>query len=820
MQWRTEDAGAVKPLCWAALVTLAAFAPYRLAATASRGAGAPPLGRALADPREPGPAGESTAQLAAIAPAVELAIRDRRAPGAVILIGHAGRVVYRQAFGDRALVPRRLPMRADTIFDVASLTKVIVTATAVMQLVEQGKLRLEDPVTAYWPEFGSNGKSEITIRELMTHYSGLPPDLQLEPPWSGYGVAMKMIEQVSPIAPPGTRFIYSDINYETLAELVRRLSGQPLNAYAAEHIFRPLGMNDSRFLPPVTLRSRIAPTQYESGTTGPMLWGVVHDRTARYMGGVAGHAGLFSTADDLAVFTQMLLNGGEYRGARILGRASVDKMTTPETPPGKMAVRGLGWDIDSPFSSNRGELFPVGSYGHTGFTGTSIWIDPFSETYVIILTNAVHPRGEGNVIALRSKIADIAAAVFGRVPSATGLADRPTLTSYTELLNSYRMPPPASDKTETGIDVLESENFAPLRGLRFGLITNQSGRDAAGRRTIDLLANAPGVKLSAVFSPEHGLSGTADARVSSTRDSATGLPVYSLYGSTKRPTGEMLDGLDGLVFDIQDAGVRFYTFITTLGYALEAAGRKGLVFYVLDRPNPLGGFSVEGPLLDPALRSFDGYFSLPVRHGMTVGELAQMFNQEQHLGVKLTVVKMRGWRRTDWYDETGLAWVNPSPNLRNMTEAALYPGLGMIEGANVSVGRGTDTPFQVVGAPWADGKKLADYLNARRIQGARFVPADFSPASGPFAGQLCRGVQIDLIDREALDSPEMGVEVAAALFTLFPGDFKLDDTLPLLGSRAVVGGIRQGRDPRRLAYDWEQGKLQSFRALRARYLLY
>jgi uncharacterized protein YbbC (DUF1343 family)/CubicO group peptidase (beta-lactamase class C family) len=808
----------VKRLCLAALVSLA---PCCLPAAGSRNSGiVPPEPQVAAGRLARGPAGQSAAQLAAIAPAVQQAIQDGRAPGAVVVIGHAGRIVYRRAFGDRALVPRRLPMRVDTIFDVASLTKVIVTATAVMQLVEQGKLRLEDPVTAYWPEFGSNGKSEITIRELMTHYSGLPPDLPLEPPWSGYGVAMKMIEQVSPIVPPGTRFIYSDINYETLAELVRRLSNQPLNAYAAEHIFRPLGMKDTRFLPPASLRNRIAPTQYENGGSGPMLWAVVHDRTARYMGGVAGHAGLFSTADDLAVFAQMLLNGGEYRGVRILSRPSVDKMTTPQTPPGKMAVRGLGWDIDSPFSSNRGELFPVGSYGHTGFTGTSIWIDPFSETYVIILTNAVHPRGRGNVIALRSKIANIAAAAFGRVPSARELADRPTLTSYTELLNSYRMPPPSGGKTETGIDVLESEEFAPLRGLRVGLITNQSGRDAAGRRSIDLLASAPGVKLSAIFSPEHGLSGTADERVASTRDSATGLSVYSLYGNTERPTDEMLAGLNALVFDIQDAGVRFYTFTTTLGYALEAAGRKGLAFYVLDRPDPLGGFNVEGPLLDPALRSFVGYFALPVRHGMTVGELAQMFNQEGHLGVKLRVVKMRGWRRTDWYDETGLPWVNPSPNLRNLTEGALYPGLGMIEGANVSVGRGTDTPFEAVGAPWADGKKLADYLNARHIQGVRFVPADFTPASGPFTGQLCHGVQIDLVDREALDSPEMGVEVAAALFTLFPGDFKLADTLPLIGSQAVVDGIRQGRDPRRLAYDWEQGQLQAFRALRARYLLY
>jgi uncharacterized protein YbbC (DUF1343 family)/CubicO group peptidase (beta-lactamase class C family) len=766
------------------------------------------------------PGASARQQLAAIAPVVEKAIAEGKTPGAVVLIGHNGRVVYQRAFGERAVVPVRLPMRLDTLFDLASLTKVIATTPAVMQLLEQGKLRLEDPVATYWPEFGVHGKEEITVRELMTHYSGLPPDLELQPPWSGYDTAMKMIEQTSPIAPPGTRFIYSDINYEALGELVRRLSGQPLNVYAAEHIFKPLRMNETMFLPPEALRRRIAPTQYENGTSGRMLWGVVHDPTARDMGGVAGHAGLFSSAHDLALFAQMLLGGGQYRGRRILSPESVYKMTAPQTPPGKMAVRGLGWDIGSPYSSNRGELFPVGSYGHSGFTGTSIWIDPFSQTYVIILANAVHPAGEGSVIALRSEIATIAAAAFGHIPTPQDMAKRPTLTSYSELVNSYRTQAAGNDRTETGIDVLESEKFAPLRGLRVGLVTNQSGRDQAGRRTIDLLAQAPGVKLVALFSPEHGILGAADERVSSTRDAATGLPIYSLYGETERPSDEMLTGLDALVFDIQDAGARFYTFVTTLGYTLEAAGRKGLAYYVLDRPNPLGGFNVEGPLLDRDLVSFVGYFPLPVRHGMTVGELAQMFKQEEHLGVRLTVIRMQNWQRTDWYDQTGLAWVNPSPNLRNLTETTLYPGIGMIEGANISVGRGTDTPFQLLGAPWIDGQKLAGYLNERRIQGVRFLPIDFKPGANRFAGEVCHGVQIDLVDREALDSPELGVELASALFKLFPQDFHLDETLALVGSRHVLEGIRSGRDPRRLAYEWEQNQLQPFRRLRARYLLY
>jgi uncharacterized protein YbbC (DUF1343 family)/CubicO group peptidase (beta-lactamase class C family) len=757
--------------------------------------------------------------LEAIAPLVEEAIREGKCPGAVVLVGHQGKVIYRRAFGHRALVPEKLPMAVDTIFDMASLTKVIATTNAVMQLVEQGKIRLEDSGGEYWPDFNANGKEEITIRDLMTHYSGLGPDLPLEPAWSGYDTAMRLIVEQKPIAPPGTRFIYSDINFETLGEIVRRVSGEPLDVYTAEHIFQPLGMKETMFKPPASLRFRIAPTQYQNGTSGKMLWGEVHDPTAYNMGGVSGHAGLFSTADDLSIFVQMILGRGTVHGVRILSPLSVEKMTSPASPPGKTAVRGLGWDIDSPYSSNRGELFPVGSFGHSGWTGTSIWIDPASETYVIILTNAVHPVGKGNVVALRSKIATIVAAAVGAEHEKSTTSEKCPLTGYAELERSYRVPPPRNGKVQSGVDVLEAENFQPLAGLRIGLITNHSGRDSQGQRTIDLLRKAPGVRLAAIFSPEHGLLGKADERVDSTTEPATGLPIYSLYGETLRPTDPMLAGLDALVFDIQDAGVRFYTFITTLGYTMETAAMKGMQYFVLDRPNPITGFNVEGPMLDPDLISIVAYDPLPVRHGMTVGELATMFNEEKHLGLKLHVIKMQGWERSDWFDETGLEWVNPSPNLRNLTEATLYPGVGMIEGANVSVGRGTDTPFEIVGAPWIDAAKLAGFLNAREIQGVRFVPRDFTPSSNKFEGQVCHGVDVILLDRQALDSPELGAEFAAALHTLFPKDFELDKTLALVGSRQVLEGLRAGNDPRTLALRW-QVPLENFRKLRERYLLY
>lgn len=762
---------------------------------------------------------QAAGKLAGIAPLVEDAIRSGATPGAVVEIGHNGRIVYRRAFGNRTLLPHPSPMTLNTRFDLASLTKVIATTPAVMRLFEEGRIRLDDPVQAYWPAFGANGKQDITVRELLTHYSGLPPDLPLDQPWQGYDHAMSLIVATEPLVPPGTRFIYSDINFESLGELVRRVSGEPLDIYCQKHIFAPLGMSHTLFKPSAALHDQMAPTQPTDQKNEMVPWYQVNDGTSYRMGGVAGHAGLFSTAADLAIYAQMILNGGVYHGVRILSPTTVLKMTTPQTPAGEIAVRGLGWDIDTAFSSNRGELFPVGSFGHTGFTGTSIWLDPFSNTFVIILTNAVHAGAHGNVIPLRAKIATLVAAAFAHAPSSAELTRRASLTGYFELLYGFRPPRLHDDHVLTGIDVLEAENFAPLSGKRVGLITNQSGRDLAGHRTIDVLAHAPGVQLKAIFTPEHGLYGTAEGSVNSGRDPATRLPVYSLYGDTRRPAAGMLQGLDALVYDIQDVGVRFYTFDTTLGYCMEAAAQNHIPIYVLDRPDPLNGSAIEGPVLDRDLVSFVGYFPLPVRNGMTVGELARMFNQENNIHADLHVVSMQGWKRDDWFDETELAWVNPSPNLRNLTETILYPGLGMIEGANISVGRGTDTPFEVLGAPWIDGEKLATYLNARRIQGVRFVPTDFTPTDAKFKGELCHGVSVNLLDRRSLDSPELGVEFASALYKLFPGKFDLDKTLPLVGSRQVIQEIQSGRDPRSIALGWGE-QLQSFIAVRKRYLLY
>jgi uncharacterized protein YbbC (DUF1343 family)/CubicO group peptidase (beta-lactamase class C family) len=791
-------------------------------------------------------AAPTAVKMSAVDEVVRQAIADRNIPGAVLIVGHAGAVIYRKAYGERALEPRREPMTLDTIFDLASLTKVIATTTSVMQLVEQGKVRLNDPVAKYLPEFAQNGKEDITIRQLLTHYSGLEPDLDLKTPWEGKDTAYKMAFAETPAEPPGSHFTYSDINFITLGALVERVSGETLNEYTARHIFEPLQMTHTRYLPPAEWKVKIAPTQYDENEH--MLWGVVHDPTARRMGGVAGHAGLFSTGDDLAKFAQALLDGG----AAILSAVTVQKMTQPEQPPAAPVLRGFGWDIDSPFSSNRGDLLPVGSFGHTGFTGTSIWIDPTTETYIILLTNSVHPRGKGNAIGLRVKVATAVAAALNLSVSEKDALRWKSITGYNEAFSAARRMSARNGTVKNGLDVLEENgfDFAQAAGSvvppsaknaegranqatpsqsqtkkRIGLVTNQTGVDADGKRTIDVLAQAPGISLDAIFSPEHGVAGALDTTdIGNSKDAATGVPVYSVYGvgdAARRPSIDVLKTLDAVVFDIQDAGVRFYTYETTLGYFLEAAAKAGIEMIVLDRPNPITGSFVQGPVADEGRQSFTDYWTVPVRHGMTMGELAKMFNAERGggIGAKLTVVTMDGWQRGDWFDSTGLAWVNPSPNLRGVTQAALYPGVALIEGTNISVGRGTDTPFELVGAPWARSTEFAAYLNARGIGGVRFVPVTFTPTSSVYTGQLCQGVNIVVTDRNGFDAPELGIELAAALQKLYPADYKIGRMQELLVNQSVYDGLMAGEDPRRIAQDWMEG-LEKFEKVREKYLIY
>jgi uncharacterized protein YbbC (DUF1343 family)/CubicO group peptidase (beta-lactamase class C family) len=785
--------------------------------------------------------GMSPTHLAYLDDAIEAEIARKQLPGAVVIVGRQGKLVWRRAYGKRALEPQPETMTTDTIFDLASLTKVVATATSVMILVERGLIRLGDPVARHIPEFAQAGKQNITIEQLLIHRSGLIADNEIKDYEQGPEQAILNIWKLAPIVATGTKFIYSDVNFIVLAELVKRVSGKPVDQFAAENIFRPLGMKDTGYKPDAALKARIAPTEKRGGSqlvpstgeqsVGEERWmrGEVHDPRSYLLGGVAGHAGLFSTADDLAIYCQMLLNRGEYQGQRILSPLTVARMTQPREVGGNGGEglwRALGWDYYTNFSVNRGDLFPVGSFGHTGFTGTGIWIDPASETFIVFLSNRVHPRLEAepskraDVTSLRGRVASIVAASIVAPPFASGDGASHVLARSSEQLAPRASRPIAQlSQSLNGIDVLIKENFAALKGRRVGLITNHTGRDRDGNSSIDLLFKAPDVKLLALFSPEHGIRGVMDEKVGDSVDEKTKLPIYSLYGETRKPTPQMLQGIDTLVFDIQDIGARFYTYTSTMGLALEVAAQQKLKFVVLDRINPINGVDVEGPLADADKLSFIAHHQIPVRHGMTVGELAQLFNKERGINADLQIIRVQDWRREQWFDETGLAWINPSPNMRSLTQATLYTGVCLLEPTNVSVGRGTNTPFEVIGAPWIDGRKLAAALNQANLPGVRFVPLRFKPTTSVHKDVDCGGVNLIITNRVEFEPVLTGLEMIAQLFKLYQREFDWNKLPRLLVNQQVFEAIKQGSDGRALKQVYAQD-LESFRAIRRKYLLY
>ncbi len=863
----------------------------------------------------------------AVTTLINTAVTQRKLPGAVVIVGHRGAPVFEKALGNRALEPATEAMTEDTLFDMASLSKVLSTTTAVLQLVEAKKVDLDVPVAKYLPDFAANGKDRITVRELMTHYSGLPEDVDLKDPWGlakpDKAEGVKRAMEAVPYGPAGVTFKYSDINFITLGLIVEKVSGETLDVYAREHIFTPLGMTHTGYHPfaktcgparfvganvepgpkpvgkigmvclpgtwsPYGLDPDTAPTAHDDELNAQVnpdfdhvLRGMVHDPTTRRMGGVAGHAGVFSTAGDMAKFAQALLDKlTAGTGPFPLSQATLQMATSPNepetasaaatifTPDGQttkgVASRGLGWDLNSAFSRPRGSVFPIttrqhaGSFGHTGFTGTSVWIDPGSDSYVVLLANAIHPRVGAAISGLRGQVATAAALALGLQAPASEARLRPI---------GYEMPRSAATpaKVRTGVDVLEATDFAALKTLghggvvKVGLLSNQSSLDGSGRRTIDVLAGAgTAIKLTTLFAPEHGLGARQDQeKLAAEQDAATHVPVVSVYGpkaSDKHPKQADLKGLDAVVIDLQDAGVRFWTYETLTGYFLEACAKAKVPVVILDRPNPVGGVSAGGPVSDVGVENYTDFMPLPVRHGMTLGELAGYFNAratevqlkpelldaravqmgpdtalpkppatEPGLHADVTVVKMEGWARAMYWAETGLEWTPPSPNLKSPEAAVLYPGVGLTEQTNVSVGRGTERPFENLGSSWLKGDELAGYLTGRKIPGVAFSAATLTVAEDankyPGHGQTIPAVHFTVTDRAALDSPELGVELLAALHHLYPKDFKLDGVKNLLASAATLAALKAGADPRDIAAAWA-GPLGRFERERAPYLLY
>jgi uncharacterized protein YbbC (DUF1343 family)/CubicO group peptidase (beta-lactamase class C family) len=758
-----------------------------------------------------------TLNFSGIDDAANEAVASGEIPGVVVLIGRGDDILLQRAYGSRRLVPNQVPMTLDTIFDIASLTKPVGTTIAVMSLVERGTLSLEAPLGRYLREFQGKQFDEITIRRLLTHSAGLPETPPRTTVAAGFPRAASEIARLPLEYAPGSSFQYSDTGFILLGEVVRRVGGVPLDRYLDRVLFRPLGLTDTTFQPRASTMVRVAPTEFANGH---LLRGEVHDPRARLLGGVAGHAGMFSTAADLSRICRMLLNGGTLGGQRILEAATVRSMW--ELAPDGRGTRTLGWDVASSYSRTLAPFFPEGSVGHLGFTGTAVWIDPPTKSYLIILSNRVHPNG-GGAAKIRDLRVRLAAAAGAQLFQPPVIADPGPISGPAAdgPANDIRVPDAivSADRVLTGLDVLVDQRFSMLAGHSVGLVTNQTGIDSRGRRAIDLIANAPGVKLQAIFSPEHGLSGQADTDVPNGFDAGTGRPVWSLYGATKRPSPAMLKDVTVLVFDIQDVGARYYTYLTTLIYVMEEAARQRIPVLVLDRPNPITGRVVEGPLMDPDLQSFTSPHTIPVRTGLTIGEFGRLAAAERKIPVSLTVVPLVGWQRERWYDETGLPWVNPSPNIRSVTQALLYSGVGLLEATNLSVGRGTDMPFEVVGAPWIEPRGLAEVLNRQGLRGVTFEPIWFTPTSDVYASVLCAGVRLVVTDREAIRPVTVAFALARALRERHRDQFRPENIQNLLVNRSTMWAFLRGEVLDRVVA-WAEMDRASFLKRRASYLMY
>lgn len=718
---------------------------------------------------------------APIAEAVARAIGRKELPGCVVAVGNHETLLYLQAFGERTVGE---PMTLDTRFDLASLTKPFVTASSVMALVEQGAVELDAPAWRYLSELKSADKRAITVRELLLHTSGLPRVNALSRYGQGRSQAIRAIAEEPLIATPGSRFEYSDLGFILLGELVARVSGVPLDEYAQTRLFRPLALSDTQFNPPLSESLRSAPTEERDEL---VIRGVVDDPRSYRLGGVAGHAGVFSTVHDVSRFAQMLLRRGELDGVRVLQEDTVARMLDPRRAGG--VKRTLGFDVESPYAHGRGQLFSERAIGHGGYTGTSLWLDPKQDVFVVILSNRVHSGPKGTIHPLASSIADLA-------------------------VRAVRQP---ANRISTGIDVLVQSSFAELRGRTISVLTHAAAKDREGVASLDRLLGARGVTVKSVMTPEHGFDAKHEGHVRNERMGE--LPVYSLFGKSRKPRPDMLQGIDTLVIDLVDVGTRFYTYMATVLAVMEACAEANVGVMLLDRPNPIGGARVEGPLSEVAFQSFVNFHPLPLRHGMTAGELARFLAGERNLSVKLDVIRVAGWQRDAWFGDTDLVWHPPSPNLGTKEQAMLYPAVALVEGTNLSVGRGTEQAFRVVGAPFIDGPALARRLSARNLQGVAVKATSFRPRVGPYAGTTIPGVSFELVDAHVFSAAQLGLAVIDALSEQCPTDWDSSRLERLVAHRGTLAALAQGMGLEDIEASWRE-ELAAFEQAREKALLY
>jgi uncharacterized protein YbbC (DUF1343 family) len=718
-------------------------------------------------------ADSKTARFEAIESLVERAIARGELPGCVVEIGtHVG-PLYTRAFGERTAGEA---MTLDTLFDLASLTKPF-TAAAVAKLVEQHKLALDDRVGRHLASFARQDKREITVRHLLLHTSGLPKVSPLADFEAGREHTIARIAQLRLVSRPGVKFEYSDLGYIVLGELIRRVSGEPLERFLDRELLAPLGL-DAGYGPVKVARA--APTEVRDGRT---IRGVVDDPRAYRLGGSAGHAGLFATAEAVGRFARMLLGGGELDGKRVLARGL---RAVVEPVPAGAHRRTAGFDVESPYALGRPLGFSPRAFGHGGYTGTSLWVDPAADLYVVLLSNRVHSGARATIHPLASSIGDVA--LGARTPSGFAL----------------------------GIDVLARERFARLRGRKVALLTHLAARDSAGATTLARIEGAPSATLLSLLTPEHGLSGSEEGHVADRKKGA--LPVYSLFGATRRPTVDMLRGVDTLVIDLVDVGARFYTYMATTLAALEVAGELGIHVLLLDRPNPLDGAHVEGPVSEPAFASFVNYHPLPLRHGLSAGELARLLVAERKLSVKLEVVRLEGWDRRAWSGADTRPWVPPSPNLGTKEQALLYPAVALVEGTNVSVGRGTERAFRVVGAPFIRGEQLAAALQREQLAGLSIRATRFVPKVGPHRGREIAGVELTISNADAFSAAHTGLAIVRALLVLCP-EWQSQRMERMVAHAATIAALRAGVPLASIVQSWRE-ELAAFAEKRTRALLY
>jgi len=689
-------------------------------------------------------------------------------PGGVVAVGYRGALVHLHPFGRYTYDEDSPAVEVDTIYDLASLTKVVATTTMAMILVDEGRLDLDEKVQDYLPLFQGPGKENVTVRQLLTHRSGINWWAPLYEEAEGPEEYLERIQAMELVYEPGTEYMYSDLGMILLGEILERVSGQPLEVFVQERVFEPLAMNDTLYVPGHDLVPRIAPTEFDTWR-GRLIQGEVHDENAFALGGIAPHAGLFSTAGDLARFCQMLLNGGVLEHHRIVSRETVELFTSRAGRDDSM--RALGWDTRSQEKSSAGRYFSPGSFGHTGFTGTSIWIDPERDLFVVLLTNRVNPTRENQLIReARPAVAD--AAVLALVDDGI---------------------------VRVGLDRVAAGEDLGLEGKRLGLVVHAASVTYDGRHAIDVLREA-NLDVARIFTPEHGLRGQAAAgeKVASGSDPESGLPVVSLYGDHRKPTAGDLEGLDALLFDLQGGGVRFYTYVSTMILALEAAAEHDVEFVVLDRPNPLGGDRIEGPVSAPrdvVPASFVNMAPGPMVHGLTLGEMARFVNQGLEKPAHLTVVTMEGWERWMTWVDTGRPWVSPSPNIRSPEAAIAYPGVCLLEASNVSAGRGTDHPFLYFGAPWIRASNLQVAAPGFELEPANFTPMASPAAPEPkFLERECGGMRIWVTDPGSAESYRLGVELLVALRGLEEFEWRQDGAAltRLVGTPQLLNQLRRG----------------------------